>query len=131
MKPLHFLLTDDDPDKRLLLNRALTKAFPDASIFECHSGREALDYFSANHVDAVITNHSMAPINGLELVREIRRRGSSVPIIMVSGHEEVKQQAENAGVDLFVTGDWRHCGKTMAEFLNRRGIFDKNEFTKE
>src|SRR3954463_8692009 len=86
MKPLHLLITDDDPDKRMLLSRAVVREFPHASVFECHSGQEALDYCRRNVVDAIVTNHNMYPVNGIELVTTLRRGGSKVPIIMVSGH---------------------------------------------
>lgn len=43
VRPLHFLVTDDDLDKRLLIGMALSKTFPTASVFECWSGKEALE----------------------------------------------------------------------------------------
>jgi hypothetical protein len=46
--PLHVLITDDNVDKRLLLGRAIARRFPNASVFECHSGKEALEYFAKN-----------------------------------------------------------------------------------
>jgi CheY-like chemotaxis protein len=128
MKPLHLLVTDDDLDKRTLLSRALSREFPKASIFECHSGQEALEYCASNRVDAVITNHNMYPVNGIELVTTLRRCGSGIPIIMVSGHPEIRKEAEAAGVDLFI--DWNEplkIGKPIAEFLRRRGLVDRAE----
>jgi CheY-like chemotaxis protein len=127
MKPLHVLITDDNVDKRLLLGRAIARRFPNASVFECHSGKEALEYFSANAVDAIVTNHSMHPVNGLELVTTIRQQGSKVPIIMVSEHEEVKAEATAAGVDLFLGGDLLTIGTPIAEFLHSRGLYDRIE----
>lgn len=127
MKPLHLLVTDDDLDKRMLLTRAIAREFPRASIFECHSGQEALDFFDRNPVDAVVTNHSMFPVNGIELVQELRRRGSSVPIVMVSSHTETRTEAEAAGVDLFLDGDWIGVGKPIGEFFRQRGLVDQVE----
>jgi CheY-like chemotaxis protein len=128
MKPLHLLITDDDLDKRTVLARAVTREFPHASVFECHSGQEALEYCAGNRVDAVITNHNMYPVNGIELVTTLRRCGSSVPIIMISGHPDVRAEAEAAGVDLFL--EWNEpsgIGKPIAEFLKRRGLRDRVE----
>jgi CheY-like chemotaxis protein len=128
MKPLHLLITDDDPDKRNLLSRALTREFPHASLFECHSGQEALEFCARNEVDAIITNHNMAPVNGIELVTTLRRCGLSLPIIMVSGHDDMRAPALAAGVDLFL--DWDQptkIGKPIAEFLNGRGLRDRKE----
>lgn len=128
MKPLHLLVTDDDLDKRILLSRALSREFPNASVFECHSGQEALEYCARNVVDAVITNHNMYPVNGIELVTTLRRCGLAVPIIMVSGHPEIRVEAEAAGVDLFLEWiDPMRIGKPIAEFLHRRGLKDRTE----
>lgn len=125
MRPLHFLVTDDDVDKRLLMVMALSKHFPTASVFECFSGKEALEYFFANHVDVLVTNHNMKPIDGLQLVTEIRKRGSDVPIIMVSGHEEMRAKALAAGVNLFLHADnLLGIGKPVAELLAARGLME-------
>lgn len=108
-RPLHFLVTDDDLDKRLLLSRALARQFPHASIFECHSGKEALEYFAANRVDAIVTNHNMK-------------------LVMVSAHDELKDEALAAGVDRFVTTeDMANIGKPIAEFFRSRGLQDAKE----
>jgi CheY-like chemotaxis protein len=128
MKPLHLLVTDDDLDKRTLLARAVSREFPHASVFECHSGQEALEYCARNSVDAVITNHNMYPVNGIELVTTLRRCGSDVPIIMVSGHADLRPEAEAAGVDLFL--EWNEptkIGKPIADFLRQRGLWDRTE----
>jgi CheY-like chemotaxis protein len=123
VRPLHFLVTDDDVDKRLLMVMALTKHFPTASIFECFSGKEALEYFAANHVDAIVTDHNMHPIDGLQLVTAIRRLRSDVPIVMVSTHDEIRAQAEAAGVDLFLNPpSLLGIGKPVADILRQRGL---------
>lgn len=128
MRPLHLLVTDDDLDKRMLIARALAREFPHASIFECHSGREALVYCAANAVDAIITNHNMYPVNGIELVTELRRQGIGLPIIMVSGHENIRAEAEAVGVDLFLDGsDLNRIGQPIGDFLRKRGLQDRTE----
>lgn len=128
MRPLHLLITDDDVDKRMLLSRALARQFPHASIFECHSGQEALEYVARNEIDAIVTNHSMRPVNGMELVAELRRQGRRLPIVMVSGMEDVRKEAAAAGVDLFLTSESLiSIGKPIADFFRSRGLEDRVE----
>lgn len=123
MRPLHILVVDDDVDKRLLVVMAVSRRFPTASVFECYSGREALEYFSRSPVDLIVTNHNMRPVSGLELVREIRSRGCAVPIVMVSVHEEIRAKALQAGVDLFLeSGNLRQLGEPIHAFLQQRGV---------
>lgn len=125
LRPLHLLVTDDDLDKRMLLARALGREFPHASIFECRSGKEALDYFSRNPVDAIVTNHNMQPVDGIELVKTLRGQGATLPIVMVSGHDEVRDSALAAGVDLFLgSADMFGIGKPISAFLRARGLVD-------
>jgi len=127
-KPLHLLVTDDDPDKRMLITRALTREFPHASVFECHSGQEALDYFAKNVVDAIITNHNMRPVDGIQLITTLRRSGSKVPIVMVSGHDEERLGALAAGADLFLTSENMHrIGRPIGDFLRSKGLEDRVE----
>ncbi|HKB89148.1 MAG TPA: response regulator [Opitutaceae bacterium] len=121
--PLHILIADDDLDKRLLLNTVISRQLRTASIFECDSGKEALDYFLSNRVDVIVSDHNMFPVDGIQLVKEIRKWGSNIPFIMVTGHDELKARAEAAGVDLFVsTADTLQIGKVIADLLATRGI---------
>ena len=112
MSILHFLITDDNQQKREMLGIVIGRTFPTASIYECYSGQEALDYFSKNRVDVIVTDHDMAPVNGLELIEAVRRTGSTVPIIMVTGFVEIGEEARAAGANLVVTT--RDIGKTGA-----------------
>lgn len=130
MRPLPLLVTDDDLDKRFLISRAVSREFPNASIFECKSGQEALEFVANNQVDAIITNHNMAPVNGLELAQRLRAAGVKLPIIMVSGHDEVRKSAVASGVDLFLSSastDLGSIGRPIADFLRNRGIIDREE----
>lgn len=128
MRPLHLLITDDDLDKRYLLTRALNREFPHASIFQCASGREALEYLAKNPVDAIITNHNMRPVDGIELTRTLRAQGVTLPMIMVSGHDEIEGPALAAGIDLFLrSDDLTRIGAPIATFLHQRGIYDRVE----
>jgi CheY-like chemotaxis protein len=128
MRPLHFLVTDDDVDKRMLLSRALSRQFPHASIFECHSGREALEYVACNPIDAIVTNHSMQPVNGIELVTELRRQGRNLPIVMVAAAEHIREAAIDAGVDLFLSSEnLIAIGRPIADYFRERGMQDRVE----
>jgi two-component system response regulator MprA len=65
-------------------------------------GAEALARLSANgHVDAVVLDILMPGIDGLEVCRQIRRRGSSVPVLMLTARDAVGDRVEglDAGAD--------------------------------
>ena len=116
---LNIVVTDDDADKRFLIGASIAKALPQAHVFECECGRQALDYFDGHRVDLVITDHNMVPVDGLELVRELRRRGSRVPVVMVTGHEAMHREAVSAGVDLVINSvNLLGVGSVIRRFLD-------------
>jgi two-component system, chemotaxis family, chemotaxis protein CheY len=120
---LRILVCDDDLDKRHLLVRGIAEQFPTSSVFECDDGEEALEYFTSNRVDVVVTDHSMRPVNGVEMVRMIRESGAKTPIIMVSGDPAIRGLAELAGVNLFLGSEnLLRVGKEIRDLLCRHGF---------
>ncbi len=66
-------------------------------------GNEALERFSAEHFDLVITDYKMPKMNGLELIRRIRERAASIPIILVSGYVDGLGMTEaSTGADVVI-----------------------------
>lgn len=119
--PWHFLLVDDDPDKRHLIGHYLTRSFPSASVFECSSGAEAIDYLKLHSVSAILTDHSMQPVNGIELIQWTRRIHPEIPILMVTGHPAIEQEALHAGATLVVSfGRFAEIGQILARLLNEK-----------
>jgi two-component system response regulator FixJ len=62
------------------------------------SAEQALALFD-DEVGAVITDFRMTPQNGAELIAEIRRRGSQIPALVMSGYadEETVHACTSAG----------------------------------
>jgi CheY-like chemotaxis protein len=115
---LHFLIVDDDIDKRYLVSYSVARAFPRASLYECSSGQEAIDFLKAQRVDALITDHSMAPVNGIELIRHVRSRDKALPILMVTGHPEIRDEALAAGATSVIEwSGYTDVGKLLKPLL--------------
>lgn len=53
-------------------------------------GMEALELFCINEYDCVLTDKKMPKMDGMELIEEIRKRGSKVPIVLLSGFANVR-----------------------------------------
>ncbi len=50
------------------------------------NGRQALEIFLSSHVDVVVTDLRMPEMGGLELIERLRKIGSDVPVLVLSGH---------------------------------------------
>jgi CheY-like chemotaxis protein len=53
-------------------------------VHACANGTAALSRFATDHYDAIITGIVMPHLDGLELLRELRRRRGGVPVIVVT-----------------------------------------------
>jgi len=100
--PLKILVIDDEPPMRKLLRMGLsTQGY---EISEAPNGKESLEQL-AQKPDLVILDLGLPDMEGLELLRMIRARNESVPIVVLSsrGDEAGKVQALDLGADDYVT----------------------------
>lgn len=96
------LVIDDEPPIRKLLRMGL--ATQGYQIIEAPNGKTALELL-AQKPDLVILDLGLPDIQGHELLRMIRARNESVPIVVLSsrGDEAGKVQALDYGADDYVT----------------------------
>jgi CheY-like chemotaxis protein len=85
------LIVDDEPVLRRLMRRAL--AGLQLEIVEAGNGVEALERCASEDFSAVVTDVRMPTMDGLELVAELQRLDPDLPIILVSGSDEVSGRA--------------------------------------
>ena len=99
---LKVLVIDDEPPIRKLLRMGLTTQ--GYQILEAPNGKTALELLGQGP-DLVILDLGLPDIQGHELLRMIRARNESVPIVVLSsrGDEVGKVQALDFGADDYVT----------------------------
>ena len=100
--PLRVLVVDDEPPIRKLLRMGLSAH--GYQILEAPNGKAALDLLSQSP-DLIILDLGLPDTQGHELLRTIRARSESVPIVVLSsrGDEAGKVQALDFGADDYVT----------------------------
>lgn len=95
------MIVDDSATFRKLLDNMLREA--GYEVVEASDGEEALEKISVSVVDMVITDLTMPGMNGIELVREIRKREDyrSAPIILLTteGQKERMEEGRQAGAN--------------------------------
>jgi two-component system chemotaxis response regulator CheY len=96
---MKILVADDDPICRKIVAKRL-RAFDDLEVVEVADGNEALTMLKRNHFDGMVLDWQMPGHSGLEIVREIRKAGLSMPLLMVTGESEKERVVEaiKAGV---------------------------------
>jgi two-component system KDP operon response regulator KdpE len=100
--PLKVLIVDDEPPIRKLLRMGLsTQGY---SILEAPNGKTALELMD-QQPGLIILDLGLPDIQGHELLRMIRSRNESVPVVVLSsrGDEAGKVQALDLGADDYVT----------------------------
>jgi two-component system, OmpR family, KDP operon response regulator KdpE len=100
--PLRVLVIDDEPPIRKLLRMGLTAQ--GYQTLEAPNGKVALELLSQSP-DLIILDLGLPDTQGHDLLRTIRARNDSVPIVVLSsrGDEAGKVQALDLGADDYIT----------------------------
>lgn len=89
------------------LNRIISEAVEDEgySVDSCYNGLEALEYLECAKYDVIILDIMMPKMNGLELVRRLRDRGDSTPVLFLTARDAVADRVEGleSGGDYYLT----------------------------
>ncbi len=105
------------------LHRFLSRTHPDASISTFTKAEDALSQILATGTDILITDHGMGSMSGTELIHELRGRGVTIPIIMLSGSPEEAAEAKLAGANQFIdkNTEWKGIEQRVHEIVEGLG----------
>lgn len=102
---VNVLIVDDQQSMRGICKYILTQ-LGFTNIIEAKNGREALGKLEQSNVDLIISDWNMDDIDGLTLLRIIRRhpRTQSMPFIMATGRSDKEQvkEAISSGVNNYI-----------------------------
>jgi len=88
LKPLKVLIVDDEKDFiDTLVERIKMRAIDVNGVF---SGESALEYLSSNAADVVVLGVRMPGMDGVDTLKEIKRRHPFVEVIMLTGLAHVE-----------------------------------------
>lgn len=100
---MRLLLAEDEKD----LSRALTTILERSnySVDAVYDGVEALAYLNTNNYDGAILDIMMPGLDGLSVLREIRKQGNSVPVLLLTAKSEIDDKVEglDAGANDYLT----------------------------
>ena len=88
------LVVDDQFINRTILQRQLSPH--DIKVTLCRSATEALEIMDkGGEFDAILTDHEMPEMNGLDFARSVRDRGRSLPIVMLSSNPAAAREGSD------------------------------------
>lgn len=107
------LLIDDNPDDRTLASRHLLRAFPGLRIREASTAAGLAQALETGGFDAVITDYYLGWTTGLDVLRTVKERWPSCPVIMYTGtgNERIAVEAMKSGLDDYVLKDPAHFAR--------------------
>lgn len=122
-KKASVLFVDDEPAILEGIIRALHKE--NFELYTVHSAKEALEFLESHAVDAVVADHFMPGMKGLDLLREISIQYPLTLRLILTGHQdgELAQQAIHSGVVFrFIT---KPCQPFDLAISIRQGLYQQ------
>jgi two-component system response regulator QseB len=98
------IIAEDQDTLAALLARLILRAYPTAVIQTFGNGQQALDAYDSHRADLLIVNRGMPGVDGITLIRTLRARGDTVPIIGMSGSPHYRDAYMAAGAMAFMSG---------------------------
>jgi DNA-binding NarL/FixJ family response regulator len=119
---MRVLVADDHPMVRRGLRESLREAFPSVAVTEAATGEETVSAVTSDEYDVVLMGLQMGVGEGLEVLREARRRRPTMPIVVMSlddQHDEIESglRALRCGATGYVSK--RASGEVLVEAVNQ------------
>lgn len=99
---MKILVVEDEKD----LNRVITKHLKknNYSVDSCFDGEQALDYVLYGEYDLIITDIMMPKIDGYEFIKQLRVKGNSTPVIMLTAKDSLDDKISglDSGADDYI-----------------------------
>ncbi len=103
----NILIVDDSFPMRAVIKKVIkASGFDVGEFFEASNGKEALQVMDQQWLDLVLTDHNMPDMNGLELLKAMKRNDTltDIPVVMVTteGSDRRVEQFLNSGVTAYI-----------------------------
>lgn len=96
---MRILVVEDERD----LNRVISKRLESEgySVDRCFDGEEALDFIDVGEFDAIIMDIMMPRINGIEVLKQMRIRNNTTPVLLLTARDGIGDRVNglDAGAD--------------------------------
>ena len=122
------LLVDDEP-VILSVSRLFLEQIGDFSISTTGSVENANELMKNQKFDVIVSDYQMSPTNGLDFLRDIRKK-SDIPFILFTGkgREDVIIEAMNSGASFYLQkgGSPKACFRELARLIEQAANFPRS-----
>ena len=87
---MRILVAEDERDLNGIITTCLEREH--YSVDSCYDGREALDYLECAEYDAVILDIMMPVTDGLSVLKEMRQKNNSTPILLLTAKDSIEDR---------------------------------------
>lgn len=104
--PARILLVDDEADVRFILSLQVGRQ--GWQVVEVDSGEAALELIEdGEDFDAVVLDHRMSGLSGMEVAARLRGRGDRTPIVMYTANldDDLQREADDIGIGVIPKSD--------------------------
>lgn len=126
-----------EDNKSIKDNTIITLQLLNMNIIDAENGEEGLEKFKqhSDEIEVILTDISMPIMNGLEMVEEIKKIRSDIPIIVTTAHQEISylKKAIELGVTSYILKPIKihsiidSVVKAMEPINLKRELIQKNE----
>ncbi len=128
---IKILLVEDDVDLNKTVKVVLTDNGYDVT--SCFDGEEAIEKFSADSFDMIISDIMMPNVDGFELLKTIREENSQIPFLFMTAKDDIasKQKGFKLGLDDYIVKpfDLQELVIRISAILRRANIQNTNVLT--
>jgi DNA-binding NtrC family response regulator len=121
------LIVDDDDTLLKFFKIHLNKFF--SRVIVVQNAKEAIDTMKEKEIDLIITDIRMPKIDGFQLLKRVREKDASIPVILISGalldDQQLKEAQEFADGFLKKPFSVDDLHKTIDEGFDRRELLKK------
>ena len=119
-RSLHFILIDDNPDDRALVERELRRGFPELRLTSITTPEALEPTLVAGDYDFVITDYHIKWTDGMKVLAAVKRYLPCCPVIMFTGtgSEHIVAEAMKNGLDDYVVKTPSHFARLPGAVRN-------------
>ena len=133
MRQLDILIVEDGRSQREMLRDFLVSE--GHRVMEAENGESAIRTATANHFDLVLLDYKMPGMNGLEVLKEVKKINREIDVVIITAYGTIETAVEaiKAGAIDYITKpvELDELLLLLERITERRGLIRENELLKK